>query len=228
MKNSIKLKHGDELGKLLKYPKELAGIITIAFFLDEDLGFSSFDNLEIVAIEQGVIDNLILWGFVSESKEGYSITSKKIIDITLKKAPEKDVLKSKRMCDLEKNDIPADELEYFKIAQSFRELFLGNLKSIKARLINVERATYGKWVDPIRLMMQNDDVTVEDLRDVWKFLDKHPFWSANVQSTSKLRDKFQTIHSQLKRDGKQSVSKKAGGNVSSNYLEGVIRDLQSD
>lgn len=230
MKKSIKLKYGSELEQMFKSPKELALLVQIAFMTDEDTGIVTMKELK---PNKDALENLIHWKYAEADGAGnIYLLNKKIVDVTLRKSPKKEVLKSTLLSEIEEDDLPDEEKEYFKIAVAYRDRFMDNLKSINARTVNIERATYGKWVDPIRLMIENDSVTLEQLREVWHFLKRHNFWSENVQSTAKLREKFQTIHSQVKRDGarqqkEQSGSGKGAGNVSTDYLEGVIRDLQS-
>lgn len=205
MKKSIKLKYGSELEQMFKNPKELALLVQIAFMADEDSGIVTMKELK---PNKDSLANLIHWNYVECDGAGnVCILNKKIVDVTLRKAPQKEILKSTLLSELKEEDVPEDEREYFKIAVGFAGMFASNLLKIGARTINIEKATYGKWVDPIRLMVENDSVTVEQLRDVWHFLKGHQFWSANVQSTLKLREKFQTIHTQLLRDGFKRDSK---------------------
>ena len=42
----------------------------------------------------------------------------------------------------------------------------------------------------VKPMMQVDEVTKDELKEVFKFLKGHEFWSANIQSTEKLRKQF--------------------------------------
>lgn len=205
MKKSIKLKHGDELERLIKYPEELALLVRIAFQMDEELGYAKKGNL--FPIKTKVLDNLILWGLVSLKNDGVAITSKKVVDFTLKKAPEREALKLMKMSEVDLDDVPDEEKEFFTLAEHFRKMFGANLKAINARTVNIENAKYGKWVDPIRLMMETDMVSTEQLREIYKFLRFHHFWSANVQSTEKLRQKFQTIHTQLRKDESKGNTK---------------------
>lgn len=205
MKKSIKLKHGDELERLIKYPEELALLVRIAFQMDEELGYAKKNKLFPIKVK--ALDNLVLWGLVSVKDDGFAITSKKVVDFTLKKAPEREALKLMKMSEIDVDDVPEEEKEFFTLAEHFRKMFEANLVAIKARTVNIENAKYGKWVDPIRLMMETDMVSVDQLRDVYKFLKFHPFWSANVQSTDKLRQKFQTIHTQLRKDESKGNTK---------------------
>lgn len=225
MKNSIKLKYGEKLEKLLEYPDEFTTLVKIAFNTDEKTGEAS---KEAFTSHKKAIDNLILWGMVIQEGNSFKIRNKKIIDITLKRAVKKKALNTTLLTEVNLSKVPLNEQEYFNIALSFRELFFDNLKSINARTVNIEKATYDKWVTPIRLMIENDKITTNQLREVWRFLKGHSFWSANVQSTAKLREKFQTIHSQIKSHERKESNSKNAGNVSSEYLEGVLKDLQSD
>lgn len=205
MKNSIKLKYGKVLERLLLRPVELSIIISIAFHQDENTGFADKKS---VNPEKKALTNLIIWGLVTESDGRLALVDKRVVDITLKRSSkEKRELDAKLLRDVKEIEVPADELKYYQMAIQFNNLFLGNIRSIKGRDNNLVKAKYEKWVTPIRLMINEDKVTIDQLRSVYKFLNRHYFWSSNVQSTSKLREKFQTIHTQSLENGNAKSTK---------------------
>lgn len=89
------------------------------------------------------------------------------------------------------SEVPQDLKDYFEIASSFQKLFIETLKSKKSPSRILEKAKFKKWVDPVRLMMQTENVTKENLQDAYKFLkDTKPdseFWKKNILSTTALR-----------------------------------------
>ncbi len=112
---------------------------------------------------------------------------------------------------IEISDLEEDEKLFFEIAVAYQKLFIKNLQEKKSPTKNQEKATFKNYVDPVRLMMQNDGVTKDQLTDVWKFLGSAAgeFWKPNILSTKKLREKFpqlilkarekQTTHSEQKK-----------------------------
>lgn len=96
------------------------------------------------------------------------------------------------LSEIDISDVEPDLVDYFKIALEFQRLFILNLKSVNAPTATQEKATFKNYVTPIRLMMQNNEATRDDLIDVWKYLDSNEgyFWKKNILSTSKLREQF--------------------------------------
>lgn len=199
MKSSIKLKNNSILLRLIDSPPKLAALIEIAFHTDEDLGGAYKTKIK---ANKKAIDSLIFEGIIFEEENKYFISDKRVVNFTLKKKLKtKEELEGTLLIDVLESTLTIDQRNYFNIAKAFRDLFKENLESAGGRTLNVENATYKKWVDPIRLMMENDKVTREQLLSVYKFLKESDFWRLNVQSTQKLREKFQTIHSQTKGNG---------------------------
>ena len=99
--------------------------------------------------------------------------------------------------------------DYFEIAKSFVALFRNNLIEAGASTKNVDKAK-GTCIDDIRLMIETDGYTIDDLREVYSFLKKDEFWKQNILTTSKLRkqmDKLKLkIHGQTGKPGKEGTS----------------------
>ena len=81
------------------------------------------------------------------------------------------------------------EISYFKTAESFRKLFIKNLKEKNAPTKTQETVTFKNYVTPIRLMIEKKEVTIEQLRDAYNYLESKEgeFWKTNILSTEKLR-----------------------------------------
>jgi|SRR6478672_13157736 len=109
-------------------------------------------------------------------------------------------------------DIDKQELEYFKTAEKFRLLFIKNLKDKGAPTFNQEKATYKNYVTPIRLMLQKNECTIEQLRDAYKFLNsaEGEFWKTNVLSTDTLRRQMAKLLLQKNRIPDNSNKKPTG------------------
>lgn len=81
------------------------------------------------------------------------------------------------------------EISYFKTAESFRKLFIKNLKEKNAPTKTQETVTFKNYVTPIRLMIEKKEATIEQLRDAYNYLESKEgeFWKTNILSTEKLR-----------------------------------------
>ena len=101
-------------------------------------------------------------------------------------------INNKLLSEIEISDVEVSLQNYFIIAKNFQELFIRNLneKSISAK--HQEKATFKNYVTPIRLMIENNECTLQDLRDVWTYLSsaKSEFWKKNILSTTKLREQI--------------------------------------
>ncbi len=100
---------------------------------------------------------------------------------------------------------------YYQIAETFRQLFVKNLEEKNSPAQHQENAKFKSYVDPIRLMMEKDKVTKEQLKVVFVFLQspQGEFWKSNILSTEKLREKF----SQLIMKAKESPAKKSNEQI---------------
>jgi hypothetical protein len=93
------------------------------------------------------------------------------------------------------SDVEESMIDYLKIAKEFQQLFIDNLTEKNASIVNQQKATFKNYVDPIRLMIQNQEASVQDLRDVYAYLadERGEFWKANILSTAKLRKQILTL-----------------------------------
>lgn len=67
------------------------------------------------------------------------------------------------------------------------------------------KAKLGTWYHPIRLMIEQDDRTIEEIWKLWKQIQRDEFWKANILSPSKLREQFDNVSIKLK-PKKQGIS----------------------
>lgn len=107
----------------------------------------------------------------------------------------KSILEKTPMSKIDISDLESDYpelVDYFNIANAYRQLFIKNQKQRGSPTKNQDTAKFKNYVDPIRLMIENDKVTRSQLQVVFKFLDSShgEFWKPNILSTSKLREKF--------------------------------------
>jgi len=110
-----------------------------------------------------------------------------------------------------------EDPKYFEITISFYELFKKNLIENGAQITNLEKAK-GNWINHIRLLIEKDNYSIEDLQKVWKFLQEDEFWKMNILSTSKLRKQFDKLI--LKTNGKENRTNNKG--ATDTELAGVL------
>lgn len=99
--------------------------------------------------------------------------------------------------------------EYFKIAESFRQLFIKNSKKQGlTNLKDLENAKYKTWTDTVRLMVESDKTSIERLREIRMFLDTDTeqaiFWKKNIRSINKLRLKINQLVIAINTDKEQA------------------------
>ena len=99
--------------------------------------------------------------------------------------------------------------DYYEIAVSFQNLFRENLKQSGASTKTVDRMKGGA-IDDIRLTIESDGYTVEDLRKVYKFLQVDDFWKTNILSIPKLRKQMAQLKLKMANNGKTKRDYKEG------------------
>lgn len=219
MKKSINIKNSQALKLLLENPHELSGVIKIAFHANAK-GLTDISDLN---LNKGVILNLKSWGIITEQTGMYAIQNELIPQATKQKPS-----RNKLLSEIQDYEVKEDEKEPLKIALAFQKLFYENLKALNVPTIHVENAKFEAWTDPIRLMILNKEATTDQLREVWQYLQHHSFWSANCQSTVKLRKQFQTIYSQLKNEKRNETrTKQSKSKLSTDFVQGLFSSLQS-
>lgn len=90
------------------------------------------------------------------------------------------------------SDLPKKNISYYQIAISFFRLFEQNLKDSGSTTTTLYKAK-GTWINDIRLMIEVDKCSIEQLQTVWKFLQTNEFWKKNILSTSKLRKQIEKL-----------------------------------
>ncbi|MDT0641241.1 hypothetical protein RM553_00220 [Zunongwangia sp. F363] len=107
---------------------------------------------------------------------------------------------NKPLLKIDKSEIPENELGYYEWAVKFQELFLKNLKNKGAPLKRTEMLSFEDGVKPIRLMMEKDGVSENQLQLAYDFLDGNDeFWKGIILDTKKLRQKIGQLIAQGKK-----------------------------
>lgn len=101
------------------------------------------------------------------------------------------------LSEINPDDFPDINKEYIEITKAFQSLFRENLLEAGASTKTIDKAK-GTWIDSIRLMIEVDGYTVNDLREVYQLLQKDAFWKQNILSTAKLREKMDKLKLKLK------------------------------
>jgi hypothetical protein len=151
----------------------------------------------------------------------------------IKKEKNKDILLSQ----VDKSTLNHKEIEYYQVAISFWELVKTNLTELNISGSSIERAKYKTWVNPIRLLMENDGRTIEEFREIFRFLQKDDFWKEQIRSTAKLRKKnredityFEVLltksrHDKKRKQQKESSDRSGQSGVSEDYRKSILNRL---
>jgi uncharacterized protein (DUF779 family) len=202
----------DSRGMVNKLSNERAGILfkTLFSYCDDenpicddeviDMAFEHFKNIlkrDLIKYENIVernrnngknggrpknpVGNLVTEENPKEPKKADSDNDSDIIDIN-----------NKLLSEIEISDVEDNLKKYFEIAKNFQELFIQNLTEKSISAVTQKNAKFKNYVTPIRLMIENNECTLQDLRDVWSYLSspKAEFWKKNILSTTKLREQI--------------------------------------
>ena len=71
---------------------------------------------------------------------------------------------------------------------------------------NVKTPDFASWANEIRLMRERDGRTHKDICELFKWANEDEFWSANILSPSKLRDKWDQL--EIKKRSCKAVKRK--------------------
>jgi len=125
---------------------------------------------------------------------------------------------NKSLSEIDISEVPENDMEYFKIAKKFQELFIKNLNENNAPSETQKKAKFKSWVNPIRLMIEKDKVSSEQFKTAYNFLKSREgsFWKTNILSTKKLREKLPSLIMQAN----NSQNNKSNYNVKNDQQEG--------
>ena len=99
-----------------------------------------------------------------------------------------------------KSEVPKDQLGCYDWTVKFQELFLKNLKNKGAPIKKTEMATFKDCSGPIRLMIEKDGVSKDQLQLAYELLDgSDEFWKGIILDTNKLRQKIGQLIAQGKK-----------------------------
>lgn len=100
------------------------------------------------------------------------------------------------------SDVPQEQIDFYNVANAFYQLFKQNAIDLEVRWSHLEKTTYKKCVTPIRLLATNDNRTRDEMLLVFDLLKKDLFWKQQIQTTEKLREKFDQLITKAQNYGK--------------------------
>lgn len=108
-----------------------------------------------------------------------------------------------------KNNTLMSELEnsddkYQMISYKFWKLFKENLKKYKINSTDLKKSKAETWVTQVRLMIETDKRTQDEINEIYNFLKVSKFWAGNIRSTEKLRKQFETLLMKSRSQKKES------------------------
>jgi len=132
--------------------------------------------------------------------------------------------KKRLLSELENADFENEKYhEYLKIAKSFQQLFIFNLKEAGATF-KIQEKMKGDCVDDIRLMIESDGCTIEQFRQVFEFLKTDKFWKSNILSTGKLRKQFSKLIITKKNNGNKFEQNRT---ELADYAQSILSELEN-
>lgn len=84
--------------------------------------------------------------------------------------------------------------EHLRIAEMLKNNLSTDFKK------EMEKVNIDKWADVIRLMEERDGLTIEAVEYVVKWLPTNNFWFGNIRSTNKLREQFEKLKHEIKKE----------------------------
>jgi uncharacterized protein YdaU (DUF1376 family) len=143
--------------------------------------------------------------------------------------PDKNSYKNVLLSQIESDQFTELNPTYIEVAKAFQSLFRATLIEANASTKNVD-STKGTAVDEIRLIIESDGYSVNDLRAVFDYLnsetpDKNGFsWRSNVLSFTKLRKQMDKILIKISNAKRADTTRRAGQEATSwNELATIVQ-----
>ena len=111
---------------------------------------------------------------------------------------------------IEENRIDSSSETKSKISYNEDDLKLSRLliEKIKENIPTFKEPDIESWANHVRLMRERDDRTYQKIEYIINWAQSNEFWKPNIMSTKKLREKFDTLVGQAKRDITKQQAKK--------------------
>lgn len=99
------------------------------------------------------------------------------------------------MSEIKISDVAQDMQIYFNCAEAFRKLFvkIAQREGLPTKIY--DKAKYKDYVTPIRLAVEADGYTIEQIRQAYNYLNSSfdNFWYKNIRSAKKLRQQLDKL-----------------------------------
>lgn len=151
-------------------------------------------NVENVSTKSTNVENVDVRSTKSTVKDNVNVTVNVTDTVNVK-----DTVIKERVVLLSSLNFQSKEInqnEFNRIAFSFWKLFKENSKTATTK--NLDNAKLEDWAKDVRLMIDSDRRTLEEIQSVFKFLKVSEFWKSNIQSIKKLREQFEKLYLQSK------------------------------
>lgn len=117
--------------------------------------------------------------------------------------------------------------EHEFMAYSFFWLFKKNMNDLGIEnTATLDKAKLKPWANQIRLMIESDKRTVEEAREVFRFLQVNDFWKKNILSASKLRKQFEKLIFQARQQSTSQFKQTYG--VGEDYIQKLKQELNEE
>ncbi|MEO2126850.1 MAG: hypothetical protein ABGW91_01705 [Christiangramia sp.] len=189
-------------------------------------------------------NDLVDWGFIKvieKSKNQYTSNIialckiEKALDKALDKAvmnhcqSSEDIVKlqtkktinHKRLSEIDISEVPYEEIEIFKYGLNLQEVILKNAKQKNVPLKKVKDVTYKFWFNPLKLMIEKDDVSINQLKKLIEYL-KNPeniFWRKTILDTNGLRKNASKILTDINSSSTHYIGKNLSNDSLTSKLE---------
>ena len=85
----------------------------------------------------------------------------------------------------------------------------GMFKLILKVAEKTKEPNFEKWANEIRIMCEQDNLTIEEVQQVFKWANNDAFWQANILSPSSLRKHFAKLHAEKNKSKNQPAPRPA-------------------
>lgn len=94
------------------------------------------------------------------------------------------------------------------LAFQFHKLFRKNMTATGInKTKHLDNAKLKVWANVFRLMMEEDERTIEEIRAVYVLIEQDSFWKKVIQSPAKMREKFEQLFLTAKSKGHDKAAK---------------------
>lgn len=161
------------------------------------------------------LDDLISWGFINLIQKSKNQFTANVIALgkntkatsnaldkaiqlqdksteTVDKQLNQKQLNTRKLSEIKISEVPEDLKIYFEKALIWQNFFIRSLELKNAPIKKLKEAKFGHLVNPLRLMIQKDEVSFSQLDKALIFLESKDgqFWRNNILTIQKLREKI--------------------------------------